>query len=221
MQSLFSASQVIFIQFTSSDENQRYPSRIVKVTEGEDLWIGAPTHRGHEGAEIIVDPGTTLILEVLRSDGIRRFPTIARKRIPGDPSILVVDWPQDIERIQRRNDVRVEAAIPVDLELLGRVSALSRRIEAQTIDVSAGGIRVLTTERIPSEVQIRVRIKLPDQSPVVAFGQVLRVHGVDELTEDKRFWAAIRFTAIDERDRQEIARAVFNIQRERLRKGVP
>lgn len=219
MQPRFHASQVIFVQLADAVDDLRFASRIIYVSEGAELWIGAPTLREDEDAEVLIDPGTEVILEILRPDGIRRFPAFIRKRIPGTPSTLVVDWPRDVERIQRRNDVRVEVALPVELETVGRFPGLPPRIATTTVDLSAGGIRVITPESLPSDVQVRVRLKLPDRDPLLAHGTVLRGRAIDESATEKRYWAAIRFTAIDERDRQEIARAVFNIQRDALRKG--
>lgn len=222
MQNPFRASQVIFIQLVESEEDRRYASRIIYVSEGHELWVGAPMAR-EEGAatetELLLEPDTPLILEVLLPDGIRRFPSVLRRRIAGTPSTLVVDWPKDIERIQRRNDVRVGVSLPVVLEPLARVENLARRIEATTSDLSAGGLRVVTTEPLPANLAVRVRLQMPDKQEIVAHGQVLRGQPIDEEGDRARYWAGIRFTAIDERDRREITQAVFDIQREMLRRG--
>lgn len=216
MQPLFRASQVIFLQLTDPEDDSRYASKIVFVSDGNELWIGAPFR---DEQEVEIEPGTPVILEVLLPDGIRRFPSEMRRRIAGNPATLVVSWPQDIERIQRRNDVRVEATIPVDLEPLARVADLPRRIEAVTMDLSAGGMRVVTADLLPSNLQVRLRIHLPDSEALLAHGVVLRGELIDEPGDRRRFWAAIRFTAIDERDRRDITKLVFDIQRELLRRG--
>ena len=150
---------------------------------------------------------------------IRRFPATVRRYIPGNPAMLVVDWPQDSERIQRRNDVRVDVSLPVVLEPLQRSPGVPRQIETDTMDLSAGGMRVVIQDRIPDGLKVRVRLKL-GTGQLVLDGVVVRVHPIDQGFDRPRFWAGIQFTSLHPRDQQEIGRAVFNIQREQLRKGV-
>lgn len=214
----FRASQVIFVQLPESEEDQRYASRIVHVAEGRELWIGA---LNQDGEAVEVEPGTPVVLEVLLPDGIRRFPSVMQRKIHGSPPNLVVGWPRDIERIQRRNDVRVEVSVPVQLEPIGRIENVARRIDTTTIDLSAGGLRVVVSDALPEDIQIKLRLSIPGREPVLAHGNVLRCQEIDEPTTTRRFWAAIRFTLIDEFDRREITRYVFDIQRELLRRANP
>lgn len=219
MQTQFLPTQEILIQLPEGPEDQRFTSRILEVSEGMELSISAPAGKDGAEANLPIATGSTLILEVPRPDGIRRFSAAVRKRLPGSPAMLVMEWPQDVERIQRRNDVRVDIAVPVELEPLQRMPGVPRRIDTKTMDLSAGGLRAVVQDRLPSNLPVRIRLKL-DSGLLLVEGIVLRVHSIDQAVDGQKFWAAIQFTTVNQRDRQEIARAVFNIQREQLRKGV-
>jgi hypothetical protein len=83
---------------------------------------------------------------------------------------LSIDLTGEVERIQRREFVRVDAHVSVsvrgiDEELGGDTS---------TLDVSGGGIRIADPWGLPLGLDVRVELALPNGEPVRALGRVVR-----------------------------------------------
>jgi hypothetical protein len=80
-----------------------------------------------------------------------------------------------VERIQRREFVRVAASLPV---VLAGIDA-DVGGETTTVDLSGRGVRVLDPWQLPLGLEVRMEIKLPD-GPVHALGRVVREAGEGE-----------------------------------------
>jgi PilZ domain len=83
---------------------------------------------------------------------------------------LSIQLTGEVERIQRREFVRVDAHVSVEVrgidEPLGGKTA--------TLDVSGGGIRISDPWSLPLGLDVRVELALPDGEPVRALGRVVR-----------------------------------------------
>jgi hypothetical protein len=81
-----------------------------------------------------------------------------------------------VERIQRREFVRVPAHVTVNVrgvdEPLGG--------ETVTLDISGGGIRISDPWSLPLGLDVRVELHLPSGVPVSALGRVVRVAAENE-----------------------------------------
>jgi hypothetical protein len=81
-----------------------------------------------------------------------------------------------VERIQRREFVRVPAHVTVNVrgvdEPLGG--------ETVTLDISGGGIRISDPWDLPLGLDVRVELRLPAGVPVNALGRVVRVAAENE-----------------------------------------
>lgn len=81
-----------------------------------------------------------------------------------------------VERIQRREFVRVPAHVTVNVrgvdEPLGG--------ETVTLDISGGGIRISDPWSLPLGLDVRVELLLPDGEPVQALGRVVRAASENE-----------------------------------------
>lgn len=89
---------------------------------------------------------------------------------------LSIELSGEVERIQRREFVRVDAHVPVSVrgidEPLGG--------ETNTLDVSGGGIRISDPWSLPLGLEVRVELAVPDGEAVHAIGRVVRVAAEDE-----------------------------------------
>jgi hypothetical protein len=83
---------------------------------------------------------------------------------------LSIDLTGEVERIQRREFVRVDAHVTVNVrgidEPLGGDTA--------TLDISGGGIRISDPWGLPLGLDVRVEIALPDGEAVQGLGRVVR-----------------------------------------------
>jgi hypothetical protein len=83
---------------------------------------------------------------------------------------LSIDLTGEVERIQRREFVRVDAHVPVSVR--GIEEALGG--DTSTLDVSGGGIRIADPWELPLGLDVRVELALPNGEPVRALGRVVR-----------------------------------------------
>jgi hypothetical protein len=83
---------------------------------------------------------------------------------------LTIELTGEVERIQRREFVRVDAHVTVSVrgvdEPLGG--------ETATLDVSGGGIRISDPWNLPLGLDVRVELQLPDGEAVQGLGRVVR-----------------------------------------------
>jgi PilZ domain len=89
---------------------------------------------------------------------------------------LTIELTGEVERIQRREFVRVDAHVTVNVrgvdEPLGG--------ETVTLDISGGGLRISDPWSLPLGLEVRVELQLPDSEPVRALGRVVRAAAEDE-----------------------------------------
>ncbi|MHB8669023.1 MAG: PilZ domain-containing protein [Acidimicrobiales bacterium] len=113
------------------------------------------------------------------------------------PSLLVLDA-ESVERVQRRADRRRRAALPVGL---GAFDAHRDFVamKGTTIDVSAGGCRVLTHRPLLHGVEVSVSILTEEHRPVVALAEVVDTH-IEAGVYDYR----MRFLALAPEDRSRL-----------------
>lgn len=192
-----------------------YPSLILDFTEQEELVVGTPAEKGEE---LEVPPGTELMVEVILVDGVRQFRTRVRRRA-GAPGSLHLDWPAEATRIQRRDNVRVDAMVRAEATIPASGDEPKRTLPGFTIDVSAGGVRLNLAERVPDDTPIEMKLVLPEVGERECRGRVLRSGERKEAQGGTRYWNAVEFTDISEAVRRDITKFVFDVQRDQMRKG--
>jgi hypothetical protein len=113
--------------------------------------------------------GTELAVESASGRGIHKLTGTLTAESHGVLSIELTG----VERIQRREFVRVEAHVTVNVrgvdEPLGG--------ETVTIDLSGGGVRISDPWGLPLGLDVRVELFLPGVEPVHTLGRVVRAAG--------------------------------------------
>jgi hypothetical protein len=148
----------------------------------------------------------TVSLEFTNMRGVCRILGTA-ETAAGDAA-LRVNATAEVELIQRRDYVRVEAFVPVTYQPAGPDGWTAT---ANTLDVSGGGFRIADAEGLRLGDMLRFRLELGEgEQPVQAVAQAVREAGDDAF--------GMRFVEILERDRQRLVRWVF--ARERLARQI-
>jgi c-di-GMP-binding flagellar brake protein YcgR len=212
--------QPILLEVPEGDNTGTYPSLVLDFTEGESLIVGVPLERGRE---VRIGPETPVNVQIVRPDGMYVMPSRVLQRDARAPALLL-GWPARQDRVQRRNHVRVDVMVQVDVWIRAtegtKVGEEARRIGAVSIDLSAGGVRLALPEPLEVDTQVRVQLRLPDGEAANVEARVLRIGETAEAKPSARHWAAVEFVGMLESVRKEITRYVFDIQRDQLRKGV-
>jgi hypothetical protein len=111
--------------------------------------------------------GHELAVEAISGRGIHRFGGVLSAQSAGS---LTINLSGDVERIQRREYVRIAAHLEVT------VKGIDEPVggETSTLDVSGSGIRITDKWRLPLGLDVRVELKLPEGPPLSALGRVVR-----------------------------------------------
>lgn len=188
-----------------------YRTKIEEVGE-KLLSVGVPFENG----ELVpVREGTKVKVSFFDEAAVYSFKGKIMQRFAVPIPILVLLMPDSVEKVQRRSFVRVPASFPVFFRMVTR-EGLSDIQEASLLDLSGGGIRFSTKEKIENKSLLFVRIPLPNgeiQTP----GRVCRVVPIEDT---RRFSVSVEFHEISERERDRIIRCVFDIQRAMRKKGL-
>ncbi|HWQ43414.1 MAG TPA: PilZ domain-containing protein [Desulfosporosinus sp.] len=189
----------------------RYRSNIEEVGE-KLLTVGAPFERGNL---VPLREGTKLKLTFCDETSAYTFEAEIMQRIAVPLPMLVLELPDSIAKVQRRNFVRVPAVYPVTFRMVTR-EGISDIYTGTMLDLSGGGMRFLVEEQIDNKSLIYVHLTLPNedlQTPA-------RVTRVQKIEDSKRYVVSVEFHDLSERERDRIIRCVFEIQRAIRKKGL-
>lgn len=137
------------------------------------------------------------------------------QRIAVPVPLFVLELPDEINRVQRRNFVRVPAYYPLSFRYVNR-QGLSNPIKGTMIDLSGGGMRFQTTEKVDKGAILLANLDLPSGIMQVS----ARVCRVDKIEDSKNYSISVDFYQISERERDRIIRCVFDLQRTMRKKGL-
>ncbi|GMA55759.1 c-di-GMP-binding flagellar brake protein YcgR [Alicyclobacillus sacchari] len=194
----------------NNQDSKYYKSRVADVDE-QCLYVDVPVDpvTGKE-FEIHVDESVVVEYTVSETEVYRYTAHIQGLSYIPTPAIRV-EHPAhatDLERIQRREFFRISLDVPVTV----MCERMSKEFILQSIDISGGGIAVMTKSAIDIRMNDVVRISLI--LPYIDYNlktscQVVRVqteaNGITTLS--------MRFVDISERERDQVIRYTFMRQR--------
>ncbi|NLI92208.1 MAG: pilus assembly protein PilZ [Peptococcaceae bacterium] len=189
----------------------RYRTRIEEVGK-RILSIGVPVA---EGQFIPLREGTTL--EVIFSDEISAysFSSSIIKRIALPIPTFIIEFPNKIQKIQRRRFVRVPLIRSLKYRVIDK-DGISDEKNGFMIDLSGGGLLFNANENLPSKTIILMKTLIGTVDMEIP-GLVIR-----SQKEDGKdlFKVSVQFHEISEKTRDKIIQYVFEVQREMRKKGL-
>lgn len=207
------------IEITVDEEGSSYKnlaSRIEEVTQ-QYLHVSIPMKKGQ-----------ILPIRVRQKISIRlnnkgrsfQFDTVVVQRKLYPIPVLIVQKPETMIEIQRRQWVRVPATILMRYCMKNETEEESSPIyEATTVDISGGGICFLTKDPIEAGKIIDAEINLPNREPIFCQIKVLRL--LEQAKKEGETSKAVsEFYDISENQRDRIVSFVFEKQREWIKKGL-
>jgi len=128
-----------------------------------------------------------------------------------------------IRRIQRRAFFRMDCVLNVKYRVLGNAIPDDDRIEGEfstvkTKDISGGGVCILADEKLEKSSFIEAFIQLDSDKEIRFIGKVVRSSAVRKRGR-LVYETGIEYIKIENRDREKIIGYIFEVQRERLKKG--
>lgn len=193
------------------DYQGKYMTRIEEIGE-RILTVGAPINQ----REVVpLREGTKVKLTFWDEAAAYSFEGKIMQRIAVPIPMFILELPESVAKVQRRNYVRVPALYPVLFQSVTK-EGLSDLQKGTLLDLSGGGMRFLTKERVENNALLYVHLTLPKgeiKTPV-------RVCRSEKLEDSKHYTVSVEFHEILERERDQIIRCVFDIQRAMRKKGL-
>lgn len=203
------------LQLSSTLYESRTFVTLVQEIDDDVIAVARPMSKTHY---FPVRPGVGYKLRYVAPDSAYEIKgTVARVDL-GEPGLVWLHR-EEVNRLQRRELLRVEVNLPVDIRLRPSLEnqaeeappAQEQWFTARTLDLGGGGVALLTDLSLSVGDQVELKIPL-DNAPLVVAGQVVRrrperVVGIKIL----QGWG-IRFVDLDPREQDRLVRFLFACQ---------
>lgn len=199
------------LDISEGEYQGRYVTRIEEVGE-RILSVGAPFNNG----EIVpLREGTKVKLTFWDEAAAYSFEGKIMQRIAVPIPLFILELPDSVVKVQRRNYVRVPALYQVSFRSVTKEGLSDTQI-GTLLDLSGGGMRFLTKERVEKNSLLYVGLMLP----IGELKTPVRVCRAEKLDDSKNYKVSVEFNDISERERDRVIRCVFDIQRAMRKKGL-
>lgn len=192
-----------------------YPSIILDYEEGHSVAVGVPVRSGEE---IRVCPGTNVSFSTTQSDGILTCRTHALAREAGFTPALIVAWPAGIKKIERREGLRVDTQIAVDLTYARNADSGPSVVQGVTTDLGQHGMKLMLPEPIADGTVLAVRMHLPGDHIRVCGGRVVRSGTTTLPGVGAMHWVGVEFQNVATALQHSLRRYLWDVQRDALRR---
>lgn len=192
--------------------NIRYRCKVVEM-DGTTIYIDYPINEQSERTSIF--PKGTIFQASFIGDNqsVYQFDTEITGKTTANVPMLLIHYPKDdMTRIQRREYVRVMTNLDISIHDPNQVEHAFTTV---THDISGGGMSIVLPEDRSIEYgkMMDIWLVLPMQSNeimyVAAQAETIRTYQKKDVT---RKLLSMKFTEIDEKDRQHIIRFCFEKQ---------
>lgn len=223
------ARQKLEVVVEQSPFEGRYLSRVEDVRP-DRVVINVPM-TGSLFVPITVN--TAIKIRFIESNAVFEFVPKIIKRIETPYPMLYIEVPGVMTKKQLRKYVRVDVLINADYWSLDVEKLINPDIETPgrirfkinrgiITNISGGGIILAVTEPLKKDDAIGLRFSLTAGYPVIdnLLGKTVRTTEVKENPGKYKYKTAVEFFSIDEKDREEIIKFVFDRQISLKKKGL-
>ena len=194
---LFNRNQPVLLEVHDGEYAGQYQSRI---EDKDDLTLTVACPSSKE-VFMVPRPGTAVSLGFAGEDAFYSFETTVLAKRENHAPVIVVGKPAVIYRIQRRKHPRMLARVPVDVAMVVKEEnggAPGPAFRVHTENVGAGGLKVVSSERLPEGNEVDVQVSgVPGLGWLLGRGKVTRVRRV--AIDDSYEWEyGIQFTKLGE-----------------------
>lgn len=206
----------------SANELEFASSVLASSDDGSSLLLDKPASQHPAYAKL--RRGLALRLDV--DDGIRVYSFESRVEglDAGCPSGFWVALPADPDAMEvkhQRELIRLPLSIPIVISMPDGDGTTA--VRGETLNLSAGGVGVLTTSALTVDARVQVRFAFDEQrDPLTCQARVLASGAVTETRakDAARFESRLVFEEIDAPTQERILRQCYRIQIERRRRNL-
>lgn len=208
--------------YNSLGEKIRPPliSELEWIEEEEIAFIAAPIY---EGILYPLHVGTEMTVCVYNKNDLYKFKAdVLHRGIKDNIALLKIAVTGKIIKIQRRQFFRFDWSIPIQYRVIGSMNPEynedSPYKKAITRDMSGGGVSIGLEEKVELDKFVECQLPLPRRT-INFFGKVVRSVRT-ENEEIYKYEIGVLFRKIENRDREEVIKYIFQEQRKLRKKGL-
>lgn len=136
-------------------------THIENITDAGEFIVAAPFYRG-QLYPFLTQEHVELV-SIIDSMGIISCDVIVSKRMKnGSIVLLVLEKISDIRKVQRRRHYRLPTLLDTEVVPLMRLERV--HLHAITKDISAGGLKCITPERLFQEEHVRLKVNISGET---------------------------------------------------------
>lgn len=205
----------IEIEIEKGSSFLKMKSDIVKVLNDSIISISTPIHKGTI-YPISVGSNVTIVFNKDSKGKFYFIGEIIDRKKKGNLTVLFVKKYSDIRHFQRRDFYRLSILLNINLEIIEN-GVTVKTVPAISKDISGGGLRIITKEKIQKHTAVKCIIYIDDEA-IEALGKIVRCDPMPDSI--LKYDVGVSFTAIDEKNRSKIISFVFDSQRKIIKKGL-
>ncbi len=202
------------------DDDDKYPSRIEDM-DGGDLFIAMPVNS--KGVPVIPLTGEKLyVLAVGDQCRYRFFSSYrGRERLDGHLAVWKIACPENVERHQNRQFVRVHVTKKLNVSLIDEEGRRQEPMPTTTVDLSGNGVCFISKVPIRIGCQMGLELYGVDEAAAIdVMGRVVRCTEVDLPHGEKIYHVGAGFEHLSRVIMNKIVRYLFTVQRKNIAKGI-
>ncbi|MTI48011.1 flagellar brake protein [Sporosalibacterium faouarense] len=202
---------------TRSREKKKYISQMLDIIDERNYTISGPLKNRN-----IVPFYINNIIEVAyykENKGKYFFEAIVKKVINKNMYKLVVEKTSKIRKIQQRNFYRLDYSLPALKIYKITKDGIEKEIkeECSTENISGGGIGLLSNYSHDKGDLVELKLEL-DRFVITIHGKIVRIDNANN--PQYKYTLGVKFSEIDDTDRERIIKFIFNQQRKLRKKGL-
>ena len=131
----------------------------------------------------------------------------------GDRVQMMVEKRSYAERVQRREHFRVSIGMPIEIGPLNNSFSSKKPLKTRTLDVSAGGVRVIAPVLMRLNGMVWLTLDLGDGGePISCKGKIMRCRDLEE----RQFEIGLTFLELPDEERERIIDVLLAAMRKQL-----
>lgn len=163
-------------------------------------------------------------IDVLYYEGtcLYEFSSVVSARQRSNIPLIWVVIPEKFKKIQRRKYVRVSVLLNTKCAVISKDFLLNKDnfsklkfFEGTVVDLSGGGLRMITKYKIERDTNLLMALPFPDGGILIE-GKAMRV----DQDEMKNIVCGINFVDLKASEQEKIIGYVFKIMKEQMKKGL-
>ena len=202
----------------SLQDDQPYQSRIEDVFEDE-IYIAIPLS---ESSPLALKTGDYITVRLPLDTHCLEFTTqVVGMKLDSIPW-YVINYPESIQRVQLRQDVRIDILLDVLYSTIPEAGADPEYKKAAAVNFSAGGIRIAVREPLQEDTLLLIKFNLPVKGSVHFFemeSKIVRCQLVESKDQAAIYHLGLAFHNIHSKQKDFIYQFIFQRMSQMKRLG--